>query len=161
MVNLNFSVWVDADSFPSKARNFIVTHSISKNVSVVFVANHEIKSPDSKAKMVICEKGKDSADDYIFSKALQNDIVVTRDILFAARLVEKRITVMNDRGLLFSKDNIEDKLREREFSLNMAQIGLGGNKSNYYGDKEFKKFSVSFSDELQKHIIADIYNIRR
>lgn len=155
------SVWVDADSFPAKARNFIVSHCIPKNVNVIFVANCEIKSESPEVKMVVCQKEKDSADNHIFENALGDDIVVTRDIPFAARLVEKKITVMNDRGLLFSKDNIGDRLREREFSLNMAEIGLGGNKGNYYGEKEFKKFSAIFEQELQKHIIADIYKIKK
>ena len=111
--------------------------------------------------MIVCEKEQNAADNYIFEHTSENDIVVTRDIPFAARLVEKNIAVMNDRGVLFSKDNIEDKLREREFSLNMSEIGLGGNKGNYYGDKELKKFSTLFETELQKHIIADIYNVKR
>lgn len=156
-----FCVWLDADSFPAKARSFLVSHSVSKSVQVVFVANHEVKAESSEVKMIVCEKEHDAADDYIVSNARENDIVVTRDIPFAARLVEKNIAVMNDRGVLFSKDNIEDKLREREFSLNMAEIGLGGGKGNYYGEKEFKKFATLFEQELQKHIIADIYNIER
>lgn len=156
-----FSVWVDADSFPAKARDFLVSHSLSKQVQVIFVANHEIKSKNQNIKMIVCEKEQNAADNYIFEHTSENDIVVTRDIPFAARLVEKNIAVMNDRGVLFSKDNIEDKLREREFSLNMSEIGLGGNKGNYYGDKELKKFFTLFETELQKHIIADIYNVKR
>ena len=151
-----FSVWVDADSFPTKARAFAVSHSFSKSVPVIFVANREIKS-EKYVRMVVCQKEKDSADDYIFSHCAENDIVLTRDILFAARLVEKKIKVMNDRGLIFSRDNIDEKLREREFSINMAEIGLGGNKGNYYGEKELKKFSTVFREELQKHIIAEVY----
>ncbi|MCR4821632.1 MAG: DUF188 domain-containing protein [Treponema sp.] len=155
-----FSVWLDADSFPAKARSFLVSHSLSKSVKLIFVANHEIKAEES-VEMVICQKEKDSADNYIYSHCSENDIVVTRDLLFADRLVKKNITVMNDRGLLFTKDNIGDKLREREFSLNLAGIGLGDNKGNYYGDKELKKFSALFESELQKHIIADIYNVKK
>ena len=151
-----FSVWVDADSFPTKARAFAVSYSFSKSVPVIFVANREIKS-EKYVRMVVCQKEKDSADDYIFSHCAENDIVLTRDILFAARLVEKKIKVMNDRGLIFSRDNIDEKLREREFSINMAEIGLGGNKGNYYGEKELKKFSTVFREELQKHIIAEVY----
>lgn len=158
---LNFFVWVDADSFPAKARDFLVAHSLSKNVAVKFVANRELKLPNSMVEMIVCQKEHDAADNYIFENADENDIVVTRDIPFAARLVQKNIAALNDRGLIFTKDNIEDKLREREFSLNMAEIGLGGGKSNYYGEKELKKFSVTFSEELQKHIIASIYNIKR
>ena len=153
---MHFSVWVDADSFPASARSFVIKHCSSKSVPVVFVANHEVKAEPS-VQMIVCQKEKDSADDYIFSHCAENDIVVTRDIPFAARLVEKKIKVMNDRGIIFSKDNIADRLREREFSLNMAAIGLGGNKGNYYGEKELQKFSRIFSEELQKHIITDIY----
>lgn len=155
-----FSVWLDADSFPAKARSFAVSHAASKSVFVFFVANHEIKS-EKNVQMILCNKEKDAADDYIFSHCNENDIVLTRDILFAARLVDKGIKVMNDRGLIFTKDNILDKLREREFSLNMAEIGLGGGKGNYYGEKELKKFSTVFTEELQKHIIAEMYNIRK
>lgn len=156
----SFFVWVDADSFPVKARAFLVEHAKSKSVPVVFVANREFKTEKS-VLMIVCQKEKDSADNYIFSHCAENDIVVTRDILFAARLVEKKIKVMNDRGVIFSKDNIADKLREREFSLNLSEIGLGGGKGNYYGEKELRKFSTTFSEELQKHIIADMYNIKK
>lgn len=156
----NFFVWVDADSFPVRAREFLAAHAAAKSVQVNFVANHEVKSSNPMTSMIICGKGKDSADDYILSHCAGNDIVVTRDILFAARLVEKKICVMNDRGMVFSKDNIVDKLREREFSLNLAEIGLGGGKGNYYGEKELRKFSVTFGEVLQRHIIADSYNIR-
>lgn len=156
-----FTIWLDADSFPAQARSFLADYTLSKEVSVNFVANHEIKFSASNINMIICEKASNAADDYIVEHCGENDIILTRDIPFAARLVEKNITVMNDRGLIFNKDNIEDKLREREFSLNMAQIGLGGGKGNYYGDKELKKFSTVFAEELQKHIIADIYNIKK
>ena len=161
----NFTVWVDADSFPVKARTFLVNLSASNCVPVVFVANHEIKFqvyPTSDVvKMVLCEKEKDSADNYIFSHCGDNDIVVTRDIVFASRLVNRKVAVMNDRGLLFSSDNIKDKLREREFSLNMSEIGFGGNKANYYGTEELRKFSALFESELRKHIMISMYNIKR
>ncbi|MBQ7539453.1 MAG: DUF188 domain-containing protein [Treponema sp.] len=156
-----FSVWVDADSFPAKARSFLVSYSSSKSVRVYFVANHEIKDPLQQAEMILCQKEANAADNYIFEHAGENDIVVTRDIPFAARLVEKKIEVMNDRGLVFSKDNIEDKLREREFSLNLAGIGFGGDKGNYYGQKELDKFSRTFEQKLQEHIMNETYNIKR
>ena len=155
-----FSVWVDADSFPVLARKFLVEHSASKSVKVFFVANHEIKSDSHTVSMIVCQKEKDSADNFIYEHCQPNDIVLTRDLLFAERLVQKKMTVMNDRGVVFDKDTIADKLRERQFSLNLAEIGLGGGKENYYGEKELKKFSRSFDEELPKHIIADIYNVK-
>ncbi|WP_407428645.1 DUF188 domain-containing protein [Treponema sp.] len=160
---LKFRIWVDADSFPKKARESLISITKTNSVSVIFVSNRPIPfSPsDNHISMIISKNEKGSADDYIFENAKENDIVVTRDIPFASRLIEKSICVMNDRGIIFNKDNIEDRLREREFSLNLAEIGLGGKKENYYSDKELKKFTQVFSQELQKHITIEIYNIKR
>ena len=156
-----FSVWVDADSFPRTARDFVENYAFSKTVQVKFVANREIKTKNQNTKMIICEKGANSADNYIFDNAAPNDIVLTRDLPFAARLVEKKICVMNDRGLIFNSENIEEKLREREFSLNLSAIGLGGNRENYYGEKELKKFSRTFEEKIQEHIMIEIYGIKQ
>ena len=50
---------------------------------------------------------------------------------------------MNDRGTAFTKENIGEKLSEREFNLNLAAIGLDAqSKKTYYGKKEFEKFNV-------------------
>jgi hypothetical protein len=163
MEDYSFTVWLDADSFPQKAREFLLESTLSKKIPVIFVANHEIKIlPKYKnAKMLICEKGANSADNYIFDNCTDYDIVLTRDIPFAARLVEKKILVMNDRGIVFNKENIEDKLREREFSLNMAEIGLGFGKGNYWGDKELKKFSRTFEEKVQENIISAMYGVKK
>lgn len=157
---MNFCVWIDADSFPVKAKKFTVDQCASKGVKVNFVANHEIKISGKSSSLIVCQKEKNAADDYIFSHCSENDIVLTRDILFAERLVKKEITVLNDRGTSFTKDNIQDRLKEREFSLNLAEIGLGGGKDNYYGEKELKKFSSTFLEHFQKHLMASIYNIK-
>ena len=93
---------------------------------------------------------KDAADNYIVSSASEKDIVITRDILLAERLVAKNISVINDRGTAFTKDNIQDKIADRNFDLQLAQIGLGGSKKNSYGEKEFSKFKKCFERELQK-----------
>ena len=89
----------------------------------------------------------------LFTEAEENDIVVTRDIPFAARLVEKGICVMNDRGFVFTKYNIQDKLMERAFNMNLSEIGFASrNKKTYYGDKEFAKFSACFDTEVEKRL---------
>ncbi len=158
-----FKIWIDADSFPVMARDFSVSFAKSHGIPVVFVANHEIKSKIAYAglEMRIVEKKSGAADDFIFDASAGNDIVLTRDLPFAARLVEKKISVMNDRGVKFTEHNIKERLAEREFSLNLSQIGLGGNKGNYYGEKELRKFSSEFEREVLAHEMAETYNIRR
>lgn len=158
-----FRIWIDADSFPQKARNFTVQQAKSNQIPVIFVANHEIKNiiKYDGFEMKIVEKVQGAADDFIFENALDNDIVLTRDIPFAERLVGKKITVMNDRGVKFTDKNIRDRLSERAFSLNLSAIGLGGNKGSFYSEKEFSRFSSELEREVMNHKMIETYNIKK
>lgn len=160
---LSMKIWIDADSCPTLLRDFLIESAKKNNIKAIFVANRKILSvsDNQNVEMIVCDTGKDVADNYISDNADKNDIVITRDILFASRLVEKNITVLNDRGLSFTKDNIEDRLLERDFSLNLSEIGFGKNKKSQYSQKELKKFSTTFDYELQKHITAEIYSIKK
>lgn len=152
---LDFTVWIDADSCQKQVRAHIEESAEKYSFNAFFVANREIFS-DGKGKfchMVVCDKEKNAADDHIFEKALENDIVITKDIPFAARLVEKNICSMNDRGFVFTKYNIQDKLMERNLNMNLAEIGFGSkNKKSYYGEKEFSKFVRCFDSEVGKRV---------
>ena len=151
----SFKVLVDADSCPKKVREHIALSAARQEFKAVFAANREIVVGQKSAwcSCVVCVSEKDSADNYLFAEAEENDIVVTRDIPFAARLVEKGLCVMNDRGFVFTKYNIQDKLMERAFNMNLSEIGFASkNKKTYYGDKEFAKFSACFDTEVEKRL---------
>ena len=109
------NVWIDADSCPLKVRNHVVNYCSTRGINVFFVANKEIECQcdNSKApyQMIITDNEKDSADNYIFEQTtggtLTNpspDLVITRDIVFADRLVQKGVHVINDRGTEFTKE---------------------------------------------------------
>ena len=65
-------IWIDADSCPSLIRDYIVNYGIRTNTEVFFVANQKISAKKDSFKMIICEKEKDAADNYIFSMAEQS-----------------------------------------------------------------------------------------
>ena len=71
----------------------------------------------------------------------------------ADRLIEKGIFVMNDRGIVFTKDNIKDRLREREFNMNLSILGLNENAQSRYGQKELEKFSYIFERHISQLIV--------
>ncbi len=152
------TVWVDADSCPVLLRNFVKNEAKNKNFFVHFVANRIVEDEQKNVKMTVCKNESNAADDFIVNNAQKNDIVVTRDIPFAARLVEKNISVMNEHGVIFTKDNIKDRLLEREFNLNLTEIGFSRSKKSSYSKKELSKFIKEFAPLLQKKIIATIYN---
>lgn len=158
----SFKVWIDGDSCPSLLRSYIASAAKAKRITSIFVANSTIPLPhdNSFIEMVVCGNSKDAADNLIFSKVSVNDIVVTRDIVFASRLVKKGIFVINDRGTVFTKENVDDRLRERDFNLNLAQIGLGGKSKYRYGEKELIKFKNIFERKTSQLIVNETFKAR-
>ncbi len=159
----SFYIWIDADSCPLPVKNYVIDMAKAKKMNVNFVANHEISIPknDPHFAMHVCEKISGAADDYIFNKAGQNDLVITRDIPFAQRLVEKKIFVMNDRGTVFTKENIKERLAERNFNLNLALIGLTESTKSRYGQKELKKFADTFERHTSQLIVNETFSMNR
>lgn len=143
-------VWIDADSFPTLLKNFILEYAEKNYLEIIFVANKPIKSDKQNFKMILAENTKDSADNIIFKNITEKDIAITRDILLAERLVQKNIKTINDRGTYFSKENIKKKVEERNYDFNLAQLGFSGSKEKNYGMKELKKFRECFEKTLKK-----------
>ena len=143
-------VWIDADSFPTLLKNFILEYAEKNYLEIIFVANKPIKSEKQNFKMILAENTKDSADNIIFENITEKDIAITRDILLAERLVQKNIKTINDRGTYFSKENIKKKVEERNYDFNLAQLGFSGSKEKNYGPKELEKFKECFEKTLKK-----------
>ena len=141
----HFTIWIDADSCPTLVRNHVTKTAAKENLTVNFVANKSIKTDNEYSfNMIICDKEKDSADNYILEHAEESDLVITRDIVFADRLVAKKITCINDRGTVFSAENIKELLSERNFDFELAQIGLVQHFNEGYNKQKFAKFANCF-----------------
>lgn len=146
-----FRIWVDADSCPAQAKNIILKNAIRLSLEVVYVANREIpfSIKNEKFSNVITKNEEGSADDYIVNNTCDNDLVITRDIPLAARLLEKKICVINDRGTIFDSNNIKEYLSQRELSLQMKNLGIHtGNSMGSYGAKEVHAFASSLDKIL-------------
>ncbi len=141
----NVQIWIDADSCPALVRNHLVKMGTKLNLKVYFVANKKIPCNENGSyEMIVCDKEKDAADNYIFDHVKSDDLVVTRDIVFADRLVQKEITTINDRGTVFTKENIKPLLSNRDFDLQLANIGLVKHYNEGYDKKKFAAFTNCF-----------------
>jgi uncharacterized protein len=98
--------------------------------------------------MEICPPGENAADDRLVELAAPGDIAVSRDLALAKRLLEKNAVVIDDRGRLFTLDNINELLSLRNFTVTLAENGLGVERAASYGKKELK----AFADALDKQI---------
>ena len=106
-------------------------------------------------QMIICDATPDAADNYIVENALHNDIVITRDIPMASRLIEKNITTINDRGLLFTSENIKEKLSLRNFNKELYDNGILSEKTSTFSKKDVNNFANCFDREIQKKLKAN------
>jgi uncharacterized protein YaiI (UPF0178 family) len=153
---IDFSIWVDADSCPIPVKDIIFRFCKRLNLKLIFVANHQIPMPKSQLfQMIICDATPDAADNYIVENASENDIVITRDIPMASRLIEKNITTINDRGLLFTSENIKEKLSLRNFNKELYDNGILSEKTSTFSKKDVNNFANCFDREIQKKLKAN------
>ena len=146
-------IWIDADSCPLKVRNHTVKTAAKYNISVTFVANKNITCDiPSPFEMIITDEQKDSADNYILEHAAECDLVITKDIVFADKLVTKGIITINDRGTEFTKEIIKERLSERDFNLQLANLGFSKTYHEGYDQKKFEKFANCLDRVIVKNL---------
>lgn len=151
-------IWIDGDSCPSMLRDFVFSYAERREFSAFFICNKKILSDEQSKYEIIAGSEKDAADDYILSHAKSSDIIITKDIPFAARALEKEICAINDRGGIFTKENIAKKLADREYDLSLAEIGFKSPREKNYGKAEFGKFVATFEKEM-KRLVRELYQL--
>jgi len=142
-------IYVDADSCPRPARDLVLRRTSKLAIQLIFAANHVIPGCEG-AQMELCSAEENSADDRIVELSQKGDIVITRDVPLAKRLVEKGVIVLDDRGRVFTINNINEALSLRNFSVGLANDGLGIERIANYGKKELK----NFADALDRTLTA-------
>jgi uncharacterized protein YaiI (UPF0178 family) len=118
-------------------------------LAVIFAANRPIPGADG-VTMDICPNSENAADDRIVELAASGDLAITRDIPLAKRLVDKDVSVIDDRGRVFTRDNINEALSLRNFTVGLADNGLGIERIANYGKRELKSFADSLDRVLTR-----------
>jgi len=144
-------ILVDADSCPAAARQLILRAALRTRTRAVFAANRIIPDIGGEyAEMLVCPAGEGVADDRLAALAQAGDLAVTRDIPLAARLLEAGAAVLDDRGRIYTAENIREKLSLRDFTVGLAENGYEFERSAGYGKRELKAFADSFDKLLSK-----------
>lgn len=138
-------IWIDGDSCPRPVRDILFRASKRQNLQLIFVANRPIPLKKSQLiSFVQTSKEEGSADEYILENSVQGDLIITRDIPLAAELVERDRITLNDRGTIFTKENVRERLAQRDFNKMLREAGLNDDHSNNFGEKEIRAFSNAF-----------------
>jgi uncharacterized protein YaiI (UPF0178 family) len=174
-------VYVDSDSFFKQMRDIVLRASIKRNFDITFVADRELKDVlkarethtaalrkkakevnknidsdslkliKSSIKMIVVETNSDSADDKVVELAREGDLAITHDIPLIDRLTEKGVLVLDDRGNIFTKDNIKERLSLRNAMTELRSYGINIEKNKRMGAKEVKLFADAFSKTIDKY----------
>jgi uncharacterized protein YaiI (UPF0178 family) len=143
-------IFVDADSCPRQARELVLRAAERTGIPAVFAANRPIPGIRGNAVMEICPPGEGAADNRIAALARPGDLVITRDIPLARRLVEASILVLDDRGRVYTAENIRERLSLRDFMVGLAESGLGAERTANYGRRELKAMADSLDRVLTR-----------
>jgi uncharacterized protein len=116
-------IYVDADACPVKEEVYRVAKRCGLEVHVV--ANSPIRIPPHPlVQMVTVGRGDDVADDWIAERAGAGDIVITVDVLLAARCLKARARVIDCKGREFTDDSIGGQVAGRELSRRLRESGI-------------------------------------
>lgn len=150
------TLFVDADSCPVRIREIICRTVQRLHVQAIFVANRSIPIPRNSYCTTIVTKAEDQAADmYIITYAVQGDMVITRDIPLAKQLVEAHIKVINDRGVVYTAENIDERLSIRNFMYELSINGLAPERTKAFGKKEVMEFAQALDRETQRLLKTD------
>ncbi len=116
------NILVDADACPVKDEIYRV--ALRHGVPVMIVSNSPIRVPDHVLiGRTVVSDGFDAADDWIAERADRQSVVITADILLAARCIKLGAIVLSPSGKPFTANSIGSAVATRAI---MADLRAGG-----------------------------------
>jgi uncharacterized protein YaiI (UPF0178 family) len=132
-------IWVDADACPNPIKEILFRAAERLKIQLTLVANKPLRTPPSAyINTIQVAAGFDVADDKIAQEVRAGDLVVTADIPLAAAALVKDGRVLDPRGEIYTKDNIEARLAMRKFmdELRASGVDTGGPSPFSQGDRQ-------------------------
>lgn len=145
-------LWIDADAAPRDVKEIIFRAARRLQVEAVQVANQWLTAPPGNPfiSTVRVQGGPDVADRHIEEHAEPGDVAVTADIPLAARLVEKRVTVIDPRGVEYDEENVGERLAVRDFMDGLRGAGIETGGPRPYGPKDKQAFAATLDRVLTR-----------
>ena len=126
-------IYVDGDSCPRLALQAILKASRIQGIALELVADRHIRAfEEGGGKVSLVDKGSGDTDPLIIGKASTGDLVITRDLYLARELLGRSVSVMNDRGILWDKRNLENRIEDSQIMMAMRAGSLVNTQSYHY-----------------------------
>ena len=144
-------IWVDADACPNVIKEILFRAADRQRRKVTLVANHPLKRPPSPwIEFVQVPKGFDVADTTIEERCAPGDLVVTQDIPLADAVITLGATTLSPRGVLFTPENIRERLNMRDFMDTMRASGIEMSQPPVLSKQDRQKFANALDKWLRQ-----------
>ena len=142
-------IWVDADACPGVIKEILFRAAERTKTATTLVANKLLRVPASPyIKAMQVPHGFDVADDRIVELVQLGDLVITADIPLAAQIIARGAAALNPRGMLYSKDNIQEQLAMRSFMEEMRASGMEGGGPAAFSQADRQ----AFANQLDRYL---------
>jgi uncharacterized protein YaiI (UPF0178 family) len=119
-------ILVDADACPVK--DIIETVAKSRHIPVIMLIDTSHILYSEYSEVILVSKAPDAVDFALINRTVRGDIVVTQDYGVAAMALGKGAYAINPGGKIFTDNNIEILLMERDIAKKCRRSGerVGG-----------------------------------
>ncbi len=143
-------ILIDADGCPVVNETIKVAHKFNLESIIFCDTSHNFEQKN--VKVVVVSKGVDAVDFAILNNIEKGDIVITQDYGLASLVLSRNSYAINQSGMVYTNENIDELLYSRYISKKMRNSGvrLKGPK------KRDKSQNIIFRENLEKLILKII-----
>lgn len=142
------NIYVDADACPVKAE--AVRVASRHDLTITFVSNSWMRLEDHPlVQRVVVGEGADAADDWIAEHVRAFDLVVTADILLAARCLKAGAQCISPTGKPFTEANIGSAVAMRDLQRHLRETGESRGFNAAFTPRDRSRFLEAMEHAVQ------------
>ena len=143
------TIYIDADACSVKEETYRV--ALRYQLKVIVVANSYLNVPlEPYIEMKVVAGHFDAADDWIAEAITAHDILVTSDLLLAARALQKQAKVVGAKGHELTDENIGSILGSRELNAHLRNLGHSNTGPKPMAKADRSQFLSTLDQIIQK-----------
>ena len=140
-------ILIDADGCPVVNETIKVAHKFNLESIIFCDTSHNFD--EKNVKVIVVSKGIDAVDFAILNNIEKGDIVITQDYGLASLVLSRNSYAINQSGMVYTNENIDELLYSRYISKKMRNSG-----SRIKGPKKRDKSQdIIFKENLEKLIL--------
>lgn len=143
-------ILVDADACPVK--EIIVRQAKARKIPVVMLLDTSHVLNDGYSMVITVDKGRDSADIRLANLLESGDLVVTQDFGVAALALGKRAMALNQNGMVYDNNNMDQLLFERHLGQKVRRAGGRTTGAKRRTKQDNENFETAFVRLLEENM---------